>query len=161
MKSVTYQFSYTVYDSIDELDPQDAWLLQEANAVSGTAYAPYSNFLVGAVARLANGEIVRGTNQENASYPAGLCAEGTLLATAGTMFPNIPIDTMAVTYRSDHESSDHPVAPCGICRQKLQEFESRVKQPVRLILAGMKGKIYIIPEANSLLPLAFTKDELL
>jgi cytidine deaminase len=113
------------------------------------------------VARLANGEIVAGSNQENASYPAGICAERVLLSTASSMYPNIPIDTIAISYQQVEGRSDHPVAPCGICRQSLQEFEGRVKQPVRLILAGMEGKIFVIPKASSLLPLAFTQSELL
>lgn len=161
MRSEKYQFSYTVYDSVDELEPQDAWLLNEARTVSQYAYAPYSNFLVGAVAKLANGEIVAGSNQENASYPAGICAERVLLSAAASMYPNIPIESMAISYQQANGPSDHPVAPCGICRQSLQEFESRVNQKVRLILAGMEGKIIVIPEASSLLPLAFTQDELL
>ncbi|MGN6418026.1 MAG: cytidine deaminase [Pseudobacter sp.] len=161
MKSENYEFSYTVYDSVAELEPQDAWLLNEARTVSQYAYAPYSNFLVGAVARLANGEIVAGSNQENASYPAGICAERVLLSAAASMHPNIPIESMAISYQQPNGPSDHPIAPCGICRQSLQEFESRVKRPVRLILAGMEGKIIVIPEASSLLPLAFTQDELL
>lgn len=161
MKSENYQFSYTVYDSIDELDPQDAWLLNEAREVSQYAYAPYSNFLVGAVAKLANGEIVAGSNQENASYPAGICAERVLLSTAASMYPGIPVDTIAISYQQSNGLSDHPVAPCGICRQSLQEFETRVKQPIRLILAGMEGKIFIIEKASALLPLAFTQSELL
>jgi cytidine deaminase len=161
MKSENYQFSYTVYDSINELDPQDAWLLNEAREVSQYAYAPYSNFLVGAVAKLANGEIVAGSNQENASYPAGICAERVLLSTAASMFPGIPVDTIAISYQQSNAPSDHPVAPCGICRQSLQEFETRVKQPIRLILAGMEGKIFIIEKASALLPLAFTQSELL
>lgn len=161
MKSENYQFSYTVYDSMDELEPQDAWLLTEARDVSQYAYAPYSNFLVGAVAKLANGEIVAGSNQENASYPAGICAERVLLSAAASMYPNIAIETIAISYQQSNGPSDHPVAPCGICRQSLQEFETRVKHPVRLILAGMEGKIIVIPEASSLLPLAFTQSELL
>ena len=161
MKSANYQFSYTVYDSISELEPQDAWLLNEARDVSQYAYAPYSNFLVGAVAKLANGEIVAGSNQENASYPAGICAERVLLSTAASMYPGIPIDTIAISYQQANGRSDHPVAPCGICRQSLQEFEGRVQQPIRLILAGMEGKVFIIEKASSLLPLAFTQEELL
>jgi len=161
MNKENYQFSYTVYDSIDELDEQDAWLLNEARDVSQYAYAPYSSFLVGAVAKLANGEIVAGSNQENASYPAGICAERVLLSTAASMYPNIPIESIAISYQQSNGPSDHPVAPCGICRQSLQEFENRVKKPIRLILAGMEGKIFVIPEASSLLPLAFTQSELL
>lgn len=161
MKEHTYQFTYEVYDSIQDLSAEDAWLLREAQEVTAHAYAPYSNFHVGAVAKLANGEIVAGTNQENASYPAGLCAERVLLSTASSMYPKVPIDTIAISYQSETAGSDHPVAPCGICRQSLQEFESRMKRPVRLILGGMEGKVYVVPQASQLLPFSFTQDDLL
>jgi cytidine deaminase len=160
MTTNTYQFSYQVYDDIAALGEEDAWLLTEAREVTQHAYAPYSNFLVGAVAKLSNGEIVAGSNQENASFPVGLCAERVLLASASSLYPKVPIETIAISYRSEHNISDHPISPCGICRQSLQEFETRVKHPVRLILGGMEGKVIIIDSASMLLPLAFTSDEL-
>jgi cytidine deaminase len=115
---------------------------------------------VGAVARLVNGEVVSGSNQENASFPAGLCAERVLLASASSLFPKIPIQTMAVSYKSENVKSDHPISPCGICRQTLQEYEERVDHPVQLILGGMTGPVYVIDTASRLLPLAFTSEEL-
>ncbi|MBS1564848.1 MAG: cytidine deaminase [Bacteroidetes bacterium] len=160
MTKVDFRFSYEVYKSIDELAEEDAWLLREAQEVSQNAYAPYSRFQVGAMARLTNGQIVAGSNQENASYPAGICAERVLMSSAASLYPNVPIDTMAISFRSSEVESDHPISPCGICRQSLQEFEQRVKHPIRLILGGLEGDIYIIPRANMLLPLSFTGDDL-
>lgn len=160
MKKEEYKFSYEVYDSIDELKEEDAWMLAEAREVTQHAYAPYSHFHVGAIARLVNGEIVAGSNQENASFPVGLCAERVLLASAASLYPKIPIDTIAVSYQSGIGNSDHPITPCGICRQALQEFKNRVNHPIRLILGGMEGKVFIIPDAGMLLPLGFTSDEL-
>lgn len=160
MKQTQYTFHYEVYDSINELTEEDAWLLTEAREVTQHAYAPYSHFQVGAVAKMANGEIVAGSNQENASFPVGLCAERVLLASASSLYPKMPIETIAISYQSGNGNSNHPVSPCGICRQSLQEFENRVNHPVRLILGGMEGKVYIIPQASSLLPLAFTSEEL-
>jgi cytidine deaminase len=160
MKEKKYEFSYSIYDSISELPDEDQWLLNEAREVTSNAYAPYSNFQVGAVARMANGEIVAGSNQENASFPVGLCAERVLLASISSLFPKIPIEKIAVSYKSEHQKSDHPISPCGICRQSLQEFESRVKHPVQLILGGMSGPVFVIDSASRLLPLAFTSDEL-
>jgi cytidine deaminase len=107
-----------------------------------------------------NGEIVAGSNQENASFPVGLCAERVLLASASSLYPKVPIDVIAISYKSDQVTSDHPVAPCGICRQSLQEFEGRVKAPIKLVLGGMKGKVIVIEKASQLLPLAFTSEEL-
>jgi cytidine deaminase len=160
MKETKFEFNYEVYNGIDELDQEDAWLLNEAREVTQQAYAPYSNFQVGAVAKLANGEILAGSNQENASFPAGLCAERVLLASASSVYPNVPIVAMAISYQGDNRESDHPISPCGVCRQSLQEFEQRTHHPIRLILGGMEGEVYVIPKASMLLPLAFTSSEL-
>ena len=153
-------FEYEVYESINDLTATDAALLQHAKNVTKDAYAPYSNFYVGAAAVLANGEIVCGTNQENASYPVGICSERTLLSVASSLYPNVAINTIAITYDNKNGSSIKPASPCGICRQSLAEFETRVNQPIRLILSGLEGKIYIIPKASYLLPLGFCGDDL-
>ena len=160
MKQNEFRFAYEVYDSIDELEDNDRYLLNEARKMTQHAWAPYSRFRVGAVAKLASGHTVIGANQENASYPAGICAERVLLSTAGAMYPGDPIETLAISYEGDDVVSDHPISPCGICRQTLQEFEQRTKHAVRLILAGQSGKVFVIPAAGMLLPLAFSGDEL-
>jgi len=160
MKQENYQFSFDVYDSIHELEEADAWLLREAQEVTGLAYAPYSNFHVGAVAKLSNGEIVAGSNQENASYPVGLCAERVLLGSISSLYPKVPVESIAISYQSETSSSDHPIAPCGMCRQSLQEYESRTQHPIRLILGGMEGKIYIIHSATLLLPFSFSNEDM-
>ncbi len=160
MKKEELKFSIDVYESSDELNDDDAFLLSEARSATQFAYAPYSNFQVGAVAKLINGEIVTGTNQENASYPAGICAERGLLSSAASQHPGIAIETMAVTYNNLKGTSDTPVSPCGICRQSISEFQNRFKKPIRIILSGMEGKVQIIENAASLLPLAFTAEDL-
>lgn len=160
MTEQKYEFNYKVYNSIEELPEDQRWLLNEAREVTEQAYAPYSNFKVGAIARLANGEIVAGTNQENASFPVGLCAERVLLASVSSLYPKVPIETIAISYKGEGHASDHPVSPCGICRQSLQEFESRVNHPIQLILGGMHGPVHVIDTASRLLPLAFTSSEL-
>lgn len=160
MKENKFEFSYEVYKDISELNEKDAWLLNEARQVTEQAYAPYSNFYVGAAAMLANGEVVAGTNQENASYPVGICAERVLLGNAATLYPGVAIETLAISYNSETVKSDHPISPCGMCRQALLEYETRLHQPIRLILAGMEGEIQIIQTARLLLPFAFTSDEL-
>ena len=156
-----YSFSVDVFDSVEDLSKADALLLEKAKQVTAQAYAPYSDFRVGAVAKMANGEFLVGTNQENASYPIGICAERVLLSAASSVYPDVPVDTVAISYNNLHGKSDHPIAPCGVCRQSLHEYEERMNHPIRLILGGMKGKIYVIEQAGQLLPLAFTKDELL
>ena len=96
--SKQFNFSFELYDSSNELSSDDSFLLSEARSVTQFAYAPYSNFNVGAAARLVNGEVITGTNQENASYPAGICAERVLLSTAASLFPGIAIQSMAISY---------------------------------------------------------------
>ncbi len=133
----------------------------EAIKITRNAYAPYSNFLVGAAAELINGQIVTATNQENASFAAGLCAERVLLATVSSMFTQIPVKTIALSYHNKNGKSDHPIFPCGICRQNLIEYESRIKNSIRLISGGSEGKIFIIPSMKMLLPLSFTSEDLI
>jgi cytidine deaminase len=160
MKENKIEISYKIYDDINELPKEDAWLLNEARDVTKQAYAPYSNFYVGAAAKLINGEIVVGTNQENASYPVGLCAERTLLASASALYPGVAIDTMAVSYHSENGNSNQPIAPCGMCRQYLQEYELRVNKPIKLILAGFEGRVFVFEKASYLLPLGFTSESM-
>lgn len=160
MKKEEVKFIMSVYDSIEELNQEDAWLLSEARSVTQFAYAPYSNFNVGAVAKLINGEIVSGTNQENASYPAGICAERTLLSSAASQHPGVAIDTMAITYNNLKGASNTPISPCGICRQTIIEFQNRFHKPIKIILSGMEGKVQVIENAFDLLPLAFTAEDM-
>lgn len=160
MNTEAYQFSYDVYHSVDELNEQDAGLVKKARELTATAYAPYSNFNVAAIARLTNGETVAGTNQENAAYPVGICAERALLASAATLFPNIPIDTIAISYNNKNGVSSHPISPCGMCRQSLVEYEARVNKPIRLILSGLEGHVMVIEKAGWLLPLSFGSEDL-
>ncbi|MEO7768439.1 MAG: cytidine deaminase [Ferruginibacter sp.] len=160
MEKKDIHFSIEVYDSDKELTETDAGLLLAARETTALAYAPYSNFLVGAVALLANGKKVTGTNQENASYPVGICAERVLLSAASSLYPNVPIDSIAISYNNLNGDSGHPVTPCGICRQSLAEYEERVKQPMRLIMSGKKGAVHILEKASQLLPLSFTPEDL-
>lgn len=151
-----YNFQYSVFSSEHELADDDKMLLEKAREVTSIAYAPYSGFKVGAAAILQNGEIITGSNQENASYPAGLCAERSLLASAAQQYPEMPIITLAVSYNNTKGSSETPATPCGFCRQVLAEFESRVGTSIRLIVGGKSGSVYIIPKSSLLLPLAFS-----
>ncbi len=160
MNKQDYHFDYEVYESIDDLTEDDKWLLDEAREVTQHAYAPYSGFKVGAVAKLSNNEIVAGSNQENASFPVGLCAERVVLASISSLYPKVPIETIAISYFNGNGESNHPISPCGICRQVLQEFSEKTKVPIRLILGGMSGKVFIIPNASMLLPLSFTSTDL-
>jgi len=160
MKQEQYQFTYESYSGIEELQPDDADLLRQARIMTGNAYAPYSQFQVGAVARLINGAIVAGTNQENASYPVGICAERVLLGNAATLHPGISIHTIAISYNNLEGESDHPISPCGMCRQAMLEYETRTSSPIRIILSGQEGEVYIVKTVENLLPFAFNSNEL-
>lgn len=151
---------FDVYESIDELASEDASLLREAIKATDIAYAPYSHFHVGAAAQLVNGKVISGSNQENASYPVGLCAERVLLSAASSVYPGIPITTMAISYRTGQGKSNRPISPCGVCRQTLVEYQTFLKHPIRLILGGIEGKIWIIPQAGSLLPFGFSGEDM-
>jgi cytidine deaminase len=155
-----HQFSYEVYDSANALSPADALLVEKARAATKNAYAPYSHFNVSAVARLANGNFISGTNQENASFPVAICAERVLLSAIASQYPNTVIDTIAISYNNENGVSNRPVSPCGVCRQSLLEYEERVHHPIRIILSGMEGEVYVITTAAHLLPLSFNSDYL-
>ena len=151
----SFHFSFDVCNSMAELNEADAALLKMAREVSENAYAPYSNFQVGAAAILANGQVVTGTNQENASYPVGICSERVLLSTVSSLFPEMAISTLAISYNNKNGNSNKPISPCGMCRQALVEYQVRTKKSIRIILSGMEGEVFIINDAAQLLPLSF------
>jgi cytidine deaminase len=155
MSKELFQFNYEVFYSLPDLNNDDRVLLEKAQEAASLSYAPYSEFNVGAAALLSNGEIITGGNQENVSFPAGLCAEGVVLAVSSSRFPGVPINTLAVSYKSEKIKSDHPIAPCGICRQSLQEFTERTGSRIRLVMGGLSGKIVIVEDASLLLPFNF------
>src|SRR3954447_14835939 len=150
-----FSFEFEEYSSDDQLTENDGMILQKARNATQNAYAPYSKFNVGAAALLVNNEIVMGSNQENASFPSGICAERALLASSAQLFPNVAIKAMAVTYNNLKGSSNSPVTPCGFCRQVMAEYELRTNTPIRLILSGSSGTVIVIPAITMLLPLAF------
>ncbi len=151
-----FEFDYEEFDTKQEMQSEDLALLNAAYEAVETAFAPYSKFKVGAAARLSNGQIVIGSNQESASYPVGICAERTLLNSIGSQHPKETITAMAISYIPNGAASDHPLSPCGMCRQSLLDYEIRYKAPIKLILAGKTGKIIVIPSADYILPFGFT-----
>jgi cytidine deaminase len=155
-----FKFSFEEFPDDKNLDLHDLELLNKARAVTKEAYAPYSNFLVGAAAILSNQKIITATNQENASFPAGICAERVLLSSVISQYLNIFIDTIAISYDNKNGLSNHPVSPCGICRQSLIEFEKRFNHAIKIILAGQTGKVLIINTATDLLPFGFNVEDL-
>jgi len=154
------KLSFEEFANDSFLNEADRELVQKARETTANAYAPYSNFNVAAAARLKDGAIFIGTNQENASYPVGICAERTLLAAVGTLYPGAVIEAMAISYHNLNGGSNKPVAPCGMCRQSLLEYENRTQAPIRLILTGYTGKVFVINNASSLLPLSFSAGDM-
>lgn len=153
MKDLTITATIKVYQP-DELSPADRALMKAAKEATERSYAPYSRFSVGAAAQLADGTIVTGTNQENAAYPSGLCAERTTLFYANSQHPDQPVVTLAIAARTEKDFIDLPIPPCGACRQVILETEKRYKQPIRILLYGKKC-IYEVRSVGDLLPLSF------
>jgi cytidine deaminase len=149
-----------IFLNFEELESDDARLFESARKATNDAYAPYSKFRVGAAVRLENGKIITGSNQENASFPAGICAERVTLSAASAVYPGIAVKELALTYVNVSGESSHPISPCGICRQTLAEYEQRFGRSIRLILGGFSGEIYVLNRATDLLPLAFSSQEL-
>lgn len=151
-----YEFDYTVYNSISELDKKDQELVNQAYMATTRSYAPYSNFKVGAAAITNKGNLITGSNQENSSYTATICAERVLLSALSTQGADEFIVTLAISYVDHNGVSNQPITPCGVCRQAIFEHENRFKQNVRIILACQDGPIYIINKGRDLLPLPFS-----
>ena len=147
------------YNDLKELAEVDQKLVLAARQASEKAYAPYSNFNVGAALLLENGEIITGNNQENSAFTAGLCAERVALFYANANFPGVAVKTLAVTAKNGSGLIPEPVKPCGSCRQAIVETEVRFKKPIRIILDG-RNEIQIFEGIENLLPFAFKPDSL-
>ena len=154
------RIDFTEYNSEEELNKDEQELLKKAKEASKSAYAPYSNFYVGAALLLENGVIVTGNNQENVAYPSGLCAERVAIYAAGAQYPNVAIRTIAITCNSKKFHVNEPLSPCGACRQAMSEYEMRHKNKIRTILAGETGKILVMDSIADLLPFMFKAEEL-
>ena len=139
---------------LDELSVADRELIEQAMKATDNAYAEYSHFYVGAALRLANGRIVIGSNQENAAFPSGLCAERTAVFSAQANFPDQSIEALALVARNDNGLIDNPVTPCGACRQVLLGVEERYGRPMRVLMYGKSG-VYSVGSVKDLLPLSF------
>ena len=143
------------YDSVQQLSKEEQLLFQHAKRSRDLAYAPYSRFYVGAAVLLENNEIITGSNQENAAYPSGLCAERVALFYVGAKFPGTIIKTILITCNSKHKEVDQPLSPCGACRQVIAESEQRQGKKIRIVMGGNSGKIIACEGVENLLPLMF------
>ena len=142
---------------MDELTSDERTLIEMAIEGTNRSYAPYSNFHVGAAIQLENGVRFIGCNQENAAFPAGICAERSAIFAAGAQYPDQPVTMLAITARGkDGEVIAEPASPCGTCRQVLIETETRFHHPVRILLYG-RNRVYVVDSIKQLMPLSFTE----
>jgi len=155
MNEITISATLQVYEDIKELPKEIQDLMTFAIKARHTAYAPYSKFHVGAALLLDNKEVIIGSNQENASYPSGLCAERTAVYYAGAKYPKAKILKMAITASSQNQVTDSPIPPCGACRQAIAEYEIKQDQPIAIYFMGAKGKVIKSDSLANLLPLLF------
>ncbi len=157
MKTVKIESTLDVFENFEELPNDVKSLMEKAKEARLKAYAPYSNFLVGAALLMDNGDIITGSNQENASYPSGLCAERTAIFYAGAQFPNAKIVRMAIIAGSIHNDTASPIPPCGACRQSIAEYEVKQDAPIEIYFMGETGKVVKSNSLSNLLPLMFDK----
>lgn len=155
MKKQSINFEVSVFESFKNLSKDDQHLMSIAVDCRTKAYAPYSNFYVGAAVLLSNGEIVVGNNQENAAYPSGLCAERVAVFYAASKYPDAGITKIAISASSKNQIVNTPVAPCGNCRQTLAEYESRQHSPIEILFMGVEGAVIACNSVSDLLPFAF------
>ncbi|MCK5400202.1 MAG: cytidine deaminase [Flavobacteriaceae bacterium] len=160
MKEVKIETTLYVFNSIEEVPNDVINLMRQAAKARKKAYAPYSKFNVGAALLLENGEVITGNNQENASYPSGLCAERTAIYYAGSQFPGIKILKMVITAGSQNTPTNSPIPPCGACRQAISEYEVNQKTPIEIYFMGETGKVIKSNSLANLLPLVFDKSVL-
>ncbi len=155
MEKLQITATLTVYEHTSELPEDVQQLMQQAVAVRKKAYAPYSKFRVGAALFLENGEVVLGSNQENAAYPSGLCAERVAIFQAGALYPDVAIKKIAISATSDNKPVTEPIPPCGGCRQAIAEYEIKQQNPIEIYFMGESGKIMKSDSLKNLLPLLF------
>ncbi|MGM5470485.1 cytidine deaminase [Flavobacteriaceae bacterium LMO-SS05] len=157
MKEIKIESTFTVYDDLNEVPQEISLLMEKAIEARQKAYAVYSKFSVGAAILLDNDEIITGSNQENASYPSGLCAERTAIYYAGAQYPDAKILRMAITAGSTLKQNIAPIPPCGACRQAISEYEVKQDAPIEIYFMGETGKVVKSDSLANLLPFIFDK----
>ena len=155
MKKISVNSNFTIFDNIDDLPIEVKDLVEKAKKIRLTAYSKYSNFSVGVSVLLENGQTINGSNQENAAYPSGLCAERTALFYANSKYPDSKIVCLVIVAGSMSKINETPIAPCGGCRQVISEFETKQASPIGIYFMGEKGKIVYSNSIINLLPFKF------
>ena len=146
--------TYQEYSSLEEMTLEDRQLALAAIDAMKRAYAPYSNFFVGAAVRLDDGTVVTGSNQENAAFPSGICAERTAMFSAGASYPDKAMVSIAVAGGAGGTLDPDPASPCGACRQVMAQYQTKGGKDMSIILVG-NGRILRFSRVDDLLPFIF------
>ena len=154
MRNLKLEIDIQEYSSIDELDAVDRKLVEAAIEAQKGSYAPYSSFNVGAAVLLEDGTVVKGSNQENAAYPSGLCAERTAMFAASANNPGKAMLSLAIVGGFNGTLSDTPCSPCGACRQVMAEYQTLAGRPMSIIMYGTK-KTWKFDKVDDILPFIF------
>jgi len=149
------KINFEVIPSYDELNDIEKTLFDKAKAIREKAYAPYSHFWVGCAVLLENGEIITGSNQENAAYPSGLCAERTTIFWTSANYPDVKIKKLFVIGAPKDALTSAAIPPCGSCRQSILEYEAKQKEPIEIYFASLNGEILKTKSIRDLLPFSF------
>lgn len=160
MKEIQIETKLSVFESFEELSQSEKEFMNQAIEIRKKAYAPYSKFLVGAAIVLDNGVVLQGSNQENAAYPSGLCAERVTIFYAGANYPNNKIVKLFISATPSDRDSENPIPPCGSCRQAIAEYEIKQDLPIEIYFMGAKGAVYKSDSLKNLLPFMFDKSNL-
>ena len=160
MKIKEVKINFLEYEDEQELSLEEQNLLGEALNSVEKSYAPYSEFHVGAAVLLENGVVITGSNQENAAYPSGLCAERVALFYANSQYPGVKIKALAIRAKADHFHIDNPITPCGSCRQVIVETEHRQEEKIKILMKGETGPVHVVSGIEALLPFTFYEDKL-
>lgn len=160
MKKKTISIELTEFESLSELNTDEQSILAAADKAVEKAYAPYSQFNVGAAVVLDDGSVITGNNQENTAYPSGMCAERVAIFTAKSSYPDKEIVAIAITANSNNFVVNYPITPCGACRQVIAETEKRQKRKIKILMKGFSGPIIKIVGVDNLLPLLFHEEKL-
>jgi len=155
MKEINTGTSAFIFQDIDELSTVDKNLMEAAIQAAKNAYAPYSEFSVGAALLMEDNSIITGNNQENAAYPSGMCAERVAIWKAGSSYPNKKVKKIAISAFSSNKKLNKPVGPCGACRQTLLEYEINQKEAMEIFFMGEIGNVVKTNSIASLLPFSF------
>lgn len=160
MKEIQIETKLSVFESFEELSNSEKEFMNQAIEIRKKAYAPYSKFQVGAAIVLDNGVVLQGSNQENAAYPSGLCAERVVFFYAGANYPNNKITKLFISATPSDRDSENPIPPCGSCRQSIAEYEIKQDLPIEIYFMGAKGAVYKSNSLKNLLPFMFDKSNL-